>query len=679
MDDLETLLNTALPLEEEEAVEDVGLTDDELQALCEEEYTNAKLSSDILEAQKLALQQYFLEPDGNEEEGSSGVQSSDVRDAVESALPVLMDMFLSSESPVIFRPTKEGDIDQAEQETAFCNYVLNTQNTGNLILLQWFKDALILKNGYVKVFWDARVNAEREDYQGISEDEYASLLSDDSYEVIQAEPVEVPTDMGPMPAFNVIGKRKEDAGQVRIVNIPNDRVRISANWNSIDFTDCPYICHEERVSRSDLVVDGFDPEMVLELPADDSEYEDDTSFARFRRDTSTKPVSTSSDHSRDTLVRYEHYIRADRNGDGIAELLKVTIIGGTGGKVIDVEEVDGHAIISTTPYVIPHSPYGMSLAEMMAETQKVKTAVLRQTLNNLYISNNTGLAVDVQNIMNPEALGESRAGMLLFKKSTAPVTEAVAVPFMADKSLTVMQAMDRMAEMKTGLSGETTGLDAETLAKSTNMVGAMTLNQAQLRMKLVMSTLCETGFKPLMLRIRALSMKNMSRTEMIELGGKWVEMEPRNWREKRNTQIRIGVGTVQKAERMVALQQIIGLQKEIIAQQGGVNGPFVTEANVYNTLSDVERMTGTVSVDRYFSNPANYTPPPPAPDMVTEAMQIEEAKVVVDASDKAAKNDLKKRELDIKAAQVGLAAEKQANDRIAANNNMIMGAVNAVA
>lgn len=659
-----------MPLDEEgDGVEDVGLSDEKLRSLCEEEYRNAKPSDEVLSAQKLALQQYFLEPDGNEEEGQSQVHSSDVRDGIEAAMPILMDMFLSSESPVVFKPNHETDIDQAELETVFCQYVLNTQNAGLLILLQWIKDALLLKNGYVKCFWDARVNEEREDYAQLTEDQYAALLSDENYAVIAAMQSIVTSPEGEMPVFAVQGKRLSNAGQVRIVNIPADRVRISGSWNSIHLTGCPYVSHEEQCTRSDLIVDGFDPDIVKELPTEDTYSDDgDASLDRYyQRDRNTPSLATSSDPSRDILTRCEHYIRADRDGDGITELLKVTIIGRTGGTVIDVEEVDDHAIIATTPYILPHSPRGLSLAEMVAETQKIQTALLRQTLTNLYLSNQPGLAFNTKNIDNPEVLSQPRVGMTILKKTSEPVAEVVAVPFVAEKSLLVMQAIDQMAEKKTGLSAESTGLDAEALAKSTNFVGGMAMNLSQLRMKLVMSTLVETGFKPLMLRIRELVMKNMTKQEMVELGGKWVPIEPRNWREKRNTQIRIGVGTVQKTERMMALQQIIGLQRDIVAQQGTDEGPYVTRRNIYNTLRDVERLTGTLSTDRYFSDPANYTPPPAEPNIASEALEIEEAKVTVDAQDKAAKNELKARELDIKAAEVGIKQEQAMNARIQAD------------
>ncbi|OAE37648.1 portal protein [Agrobacterium tumefaciens] len=684
MDEVIQFLDTENPLiEEVEASDEVGLTDDEIRALCEEEYRKAKPTEEILAAQKLALQQYFLDPDGNEEQGSSQVQDSTVRDSIEAALPILMDMFLSSDSPVIFRPSHEKDIEQAELETVFCQYVLLTQNPGILILLQWIKEALLLKNGYVKVFWDALVNEEREDYAGVSADELAAMMADDDYEVIEVG--EVPTlDASTMQPtgeiyYNVSGKRRSDAGQVRIINIPTDRVRIAASWNSINLDGCPYVCHEEPCTRSDLLVDGFDPELIESLPTENYSLES-SDVSLYRRDMDEFTNSTnSSDPSRDVLRRFEHYIRADRNGDGITELLKVTIIGENGGTVLDIEEVDGHAIIPTTPFILPHSSTGLSLAEFVGETQRIQTAVLRQTLDNLYLSNQPGTAINVNNITNPEVLTEPKVGRIYLKKTGENIAETIGVPFMAEKSLLVMQAIDQKAEKKTGLSAETIGLDAESLAKSTNFVGGAVLNLSQLRMKLVMTTLCETGFKPLMLRVRELCMKNMSRKEMVELAGKWVPIDPRNWREKRDTQIRVGVGSVMKAERQAVLQQIIGLQEKIVATQGGIEGPFVTGQNIYNSLCDVERLTGTANVNRYFSDPANYTPPPEKPDVATEALEIEQAKLAEKAQKDAADIELKHRELNIKEREVGIKQEQVATARIntIASNLVGIGDANA--
>lgn len=684
MADLDVLL-AEIPSEEvisvEEPVEEVGLSDEEIRALCEEEYRKAAPSSDTMESWKLALQQYFLEPDGNEEDGMSQVQSSDVRDAVEAAMPILMDMFMGNDSPVVFKPNSEQDIEQAELETVYCQHILNTQNPGLLIIMSWIRDALLLKNGYVKSWWDGAVDEEREDYANIGADELDALLADDEYEVMEVMELPIPVEQMPdgHPSYSVIGKRKRDAGQVRILNIPTDRVRIAAGWNSMSLKGCSYVCHEEECTRSDLIVDGFDPEVVASLPTEDVSS-DSTNLDEYRDDRERMGGSASSaDASRENLRRFEHYIRADRNGDGITELLKVTIIGETGGTVLEIAEVDDHVITPITPYVIPHSSMGLSLADMVSETQKVQTALLRQILSNVYQTNQPGLGIDASNITNPEALSQPRLGNILLKKNQNPVAEVIAVPFTAEKSLLVMQKVEELAEKKTGLSAESTGLDAEALSKSTNMVGVMTLNQSQLRMRLVMSTLCETGFKPLMLRIRGLAMKNAKREDMVELAGRWVNINPRNWREQRSTQIRIGVGSVLKAERQATLNVIANLQKEIVAQQGGPNGPFVTEQNIYNTLREYEKSTGTMSVDRYFSNPANYKPPAPGPDPVSEALQIEEAKVVAKASKDAADVDLKSRELDIKATEVGIKAQDAATKRLSANAQRLTEVASAVA
>jgi hypothetical protein len=87
-------------------------------------------------------------------DGRSSVVSSDVQDTIEALLPVLLDIFVSGEHVVEFQPTGAADEDSAKEETDAVNYVFHEQNDGFLTLYQFFKDALLQKNGFIKVWWE---------------------------------------------------------------------------------------------------------------------------------------------------------------------------------------------------------------------------------------------------------------------------------------------------------------------------------------------------------------------------------------------------------------------------------------------------------------------------------------------------------------------------------------------
>ena len=80
--------------------------------------------------------------------------STDVADTIETILPNLLRIFTASDQVVKCEPVKSEDVPLAEQATNYINYIFNKDNPGFSVLYTWFKDALLEKNGIVKVYWD---------------------------------------------------------------------------------------------------------------------------------------------------------------------------------------------------------------------------------------------------------------------------------------------------------------------------------------------------------------------------------------------------------------------------------------------------------------------------------------------------------------------------------------------
>ena len=106
------------------------------------------------------MDRYNGEPYGDEIADRSKIVMTDIRDTLESIKPELMDIFYGADDVVEFSPRGAEDVDGAKQETDVCNYVFNQQNNGFMVLYSWFTDALLLKNGYVKRYWDVRTVSE---------------------------------------------------------------------------------------------------------------------------------------------------------------------------------------------------------------------------------------------------------------------------------------------------------------------------------------------------------------------------------------------------------------------------------------------------------------------------------------------------------------------------------------
>ena len=209
---------------------------------------------------KKSLEYYMGEKLGTEIDGRSQVVSTDVADTIETILPNLLRVFTSSEKVVKCEPQNVEDIALSQQATSYINYIFNRDNNGFSILYTWFKDALLEKNGIVKVYWDDSEKVEQETYENLNDQEYEFFKKFENIEIIneesfvdektqegtqegkgeaQAQGQELPEIPTPM-LYNCKIKRTSSYGKVKIENIPPEEFLIQRTAKSIE--DVKFCC-----------------------------------------------------------------------------------------------------------------------------------------------------------------------------------------------------------------------------------------------------------------------------------------------------------------------------------------------------------------------------------------------------------------------------------------------------
>ena len=135
------------------------ITEEELVTRIRGEITDSLgyMGDTISHQREQAMEYYYGLPFGNEVEGRSQFVDSTVQDTIEWIKPSLMRVFASGDDMVKFSPHGPEDVKMAEQATDYVNYVFTKDNPGWEILYSWFTDALLSKNGIVKVWWDEYV------------------------------------------------------------------------------------------------------------------------------------------------------------------------------------------------------------------------------------------------------------------------------------------------------------------------------------------------------------------------------------------------------------------------------------------------------------------------------------------------------------------------------------------
>ena len=95
------------------------------------------------------------------------------------------------------------------------------------------------------------------------------------------------------------------------------------------------------------------------------------------------------------------------------------------------------------------------MADAVSDLQKLHTELLRQTLNNLYLTNNprTKVLTDANwsPLANLDDLLDSRAGGIIRQRDPNAISEQV-IPFSAGASMPMLEYVQGMRENRTGVS-----------------------------------------------------------------------------------------------------------------------------------------------------------------------------------------------------------------------------------
>lgn len=651
------------------------MSDDQIKAITDQEikhslgYTSGELAKNRLKA----LQYYYHKPEGDLAAspipGRSAVVSTDVLDTVEWMLPALMQMFVKGDKVVEFKAKTE-QYEQWEQhlEEYIGKHVFFVQNDGFLILQTWFKDALLGKNGIIKVWWDKAEEESREDYQGLDDIELSMLLQDDHIEPIEHS--EYVDEITGMRLHNIAVKRKVTKGFCRIENVPPEEFLISRRAKTCK--ESPFTAHRFERTIGELKEAGY--KNVDNLSSDDSEalFSQERVTRKLQNDEmpyiGSNQNQTSDPSSRVVWVT-ECYMKIDADGDGIPEWRKITR---AGNQILENTECDGSPFISICPVTIPHQFFGLSAADLAMEAQRTKTSIMRASLDNLYLQVN-GRTWALTGAVNMDDLLTNRPGGIVRVERPDAVGMLQQGQGDLGSALQMLDYVDQAKETRTGFTRNTQGANPDALNQTATGMSIIT-NRADMRLELVGRNFAQ-GVKDLFLMVLELVSKYQDKPERIKATGGWIDIDPREWANQYHLQVNVGLGTGNKQEIIQSLQ-LLGSAMQQAAAAG-----VVKPNNVYNAGVKLCEALDLGTGEKYFTDPATQPPPQPKPDpaimQAQAAIEISKQQLQLDAQKTAAKiqQDQQKLEAEIAmkredlAAKIGIAREEL-------NHKIIMRAAN---
>ena len=599
------------------------LDKEEILALVSNEIANCDLSNEWVSNKKTAEAYYRGElPRGPEIPGRSTVTSTDVADAVEWILPNIVESL--SGKAVKFRPCSAADEAQAELETDYAHFLFNEENNGYLNLYTAAKDALLTGVGVMKCYYDNTPERVVERYDGLQEPQLQALLADESVEVTEIER----SNEGTAATVARIVKQ----GRVVVEPVRPEEFRVNDDHHSCDLTDARFVAHTRRVAASDLLAQGYDPEIIEE--AQDSNIDRD--WNDYHADT--------DDDSQKQIVITEAYMRADINDDGISELVCITVVGEhTPSDILDISEISEIPFVAMNAIVKPHSFYGVSVFDRLRQIQDLKTAILRSTMDSYYQSTNRQKLV-IEGQANLDDLLITRPGGIVRMKSHNAVQEIGGNPI-GMEAFQLLQFCDEQKRSRVGVSSDMAGQNQLVNNESAHAVERLMSAQEMLT-GLIVRSIAETGIRPAYRMCRDLMVRYHNAVTPFKFRGKWQNVNPADWGDRSRMMVTVGAGAGDEQQKMGSLQQIYGIQQQMMQDPMQA---LVTPKHMYATLNDFINLNGLGDSEQYFANPES-----------PEGQQL--AQMKQQQAQQAEQQNMQMQQMQIQMQQAALQAQQQVAD-----------------
>ena len=649
-------------------------------------------------------------------EGRSTFVDTTIRNQIEWMTPTLMKIFTSSENVVEFSATKEGDEDKAEMATDYINHLFYKKNEGYRVLQSAIRDALLQKAGIIKVWWDDRVEETKEEYKGLSDIDLAQLMKDDEIEPVEhsvypdeddAEqrqealqhlteqlqqamqaaqhepPPPVDANGQPMPQmgqpsqamqavqglqaqiaqinaqppkmlYDVSFKRTKEGGKLCIESVPPEEFLISRKAKNI--SDAPFVAHRVMRTVSDLKAMGY--QNVDMISSDDAQgaysgerierlsFDDDMPYLNTQ--------DTSMDKSMRIVWVTECYLKVDVDGTGIAGWRKIVR---SGDQILENVECDGAPFAALVPIILPHRFFGLSIADLGFESQKLQTQLVRTALDNQFLQTN-GRYFAVEGQCNLDDLLTSRPGGVVRVKQAGAVGRLDQATGDTGGAMQMLAWVQDFAENSTGWTRQSQGVGAGGVQQQTATGMNIITNRDDMRLDLIARNFAEGGITDLFKLMIKLVGKYQNKKDVINVSGKWTNIDPREWKNQFTLNINVGLGTNNKEQQA---QHLMGLMQ---IQEKGLQIGVATPENVYNAAKLYAQALGQKTGDKFFSDPAKAPPRPPPPDPITMQIQAQAAsddkKLQADVQKHQAEQASRGQELQLEAQRDSLKSQHQA-------------------
>jgi hypothetical protein len=569
------------------------MTEREVVTLIGRALSRSMSNTELQKNHKDAFDSYFGRNRPSAVPGRSNHRSMDVADSVEAITAQIMPGFDYDEIAT-FDADGAHDVEQSRLESTICNRYLKI-NKGRIELQAAIRNALLLRNGITKTYVDKRVTVDEERYTGLDElelvDAQAKTHPNQSVKITKLEPN---ADDPELTDLNLT--RRTEFRKLTIEAIDPANFVVYAEHTSI-FLDSTALVGERRITtRSNLIARGFSKAKVNALPT----MSTDVQTQSRNRDAALTSQDTPGDRSLDNLQEWELYIRADVDGDGIAELRKIVYIGQqSAGTILSNEMWPFQPYAAGTPFLLPNRFWGLSVYDKAIEIELLKTDGLRQYVDNLKNANFNEVTVLDGDVSMADVQNRRPGGHIRAERPDA-VTPIPTVDT-GSSSLAFLEYADAMRSERVGASLDLQNAAFQVAGESAHGVERVMAPKEQLA-QLMARTLGETLIAETFRNIHRTLREFMPNTAEFPVArDRFVTATPGEWPGREEVTVVAGLSNAERLEKRQTMDALLVQQEKLFeAGQGDV---LMSLETYHSALLDWSRAGGISSPRRYWLDP----------------------------------------------------------------------------
>jgi hypothetical protein len=405
--------------------------------------------------------------------------------------------------------------------------------------------------------------------------------------------------------YDITFKVKSGKQEFKIDKIPFEDFRVS-KYTSSNIDDAELVGHDEILTRGELKAQGYSKELIDKLQSTRSNFQtnnrSDLKDVRFYDQNDGDSQDTNGgaieDWANEEIVIHNRYVKLDFDGDGIAERRYFRY---SGQEILDNEPFDHvpYAPLSAIP--IPDKLIGKSRADLVLQTQRAKSVLLRAAMDNTLMVANPRLgvneSVNYDDLLDVEfngiirTEGEANPGQNIF-----PIT----TPYIGGETMQMMTFLDSQLTNRTGAMASIQGLNSDSLNQETATRFEGVENSGLRKVQLIIRNFAEGGIRKLYEGCEWMARHYQNDEVEILIAGEPLKVNPAEWKYEHSIVSEVGLAISDNAESVGALSAISVDQMQLQAK----NSPLVDNNKIYNVKAKLVRAGGLGNPAEFYNNPA---------------------------------------------------------------------------